>query len=71
MAHAPKTREPKASAFLILSEDGEIQEHLGRILLNEAKAAARGASDTHKQSFTVYKAIAKTSFAQVARVEKA
>lgn len=71
MAHHHEHKEDKVSAFLILSEDGEIQEHLGRVTIHAAKTAAREASDKNAQSFSIYKAVAKTSFKQVARVEKA
>lgn len=68
MAQTSKT--PKASAFIILSEDGEIQERIGALTMNEAKATARKLADTHKQSFVIFKAVAKTTFKQVARTER-
>lgn len=68
MAQTSKT--PKASAFIILSEDGEIQQHVVSATINEAKVTARKMADDNSQSFTIYKAVAKTTFKQVARTER-
>lgn len=68
MAQTSKT--PKASAFILASDDGEIQERIGALTMNEAKATARKLADTHKQSFVIFKAVAKTTFKQVARTER-
>lgn len=70
MAHPAEPKAQKTSAFILASDDGEIQERIGALTMNEAKATARKLADTHKQSFVIFKAVAKTTFKQVARTER-
>lgn len=70
MAHPAEPKAQKTSAFIILSEDGEIQQHVASSTINEAKVTARKMADVNSQSFTIYKAVAKTTFKQVARTER-
>ena len=68
--HDHEGKKNKLSDFILLSEDGEIQEHVVSATINDVKLTARKMADVKAQSFTIYKAVAKTTFKQVARTER-
>jgi hypothetical protein len=64
MAQHENSKKPerhlKTSPYLLVSGDGEKQEFLSGVTINEAKRMASRAAETHGVEFHVYKMVAKT-----------